>query len=309
MTTFKRDDGTEISIVPGFRDRVLSYRPRMSPRTGWSDDDYALAVEKRLQRGKRYLDKLSRLYGSFEGAETLEVGCGDGINSILLSLRGVKQAVGIDLELRLNQPYEWSESVRQLAERVVNAAGTDMSLDQCLDNYPVELRTMDATRMEFPDESFDLVFSRGVLEHIYPIEKLSGEISRILRPRGIVYHEIDPFYWLRGCHKRGLVDIPWAHARLTLPEYNRFVTETEGEAVGDKRLKRLRTLNRLSLREWRALLETDPFEIILWEETPSSFAEEVLREYPDAVSTALPGLQPNDLVVRRIRVCLQKKAD
>lgn len=307
MKIFKRDDGIELQVIPGFRDRVLSYRPSVSPRADWREDDYGRAVEKRLQRGKRLIDKLSRLYGSFDEAEVLEVGCGDGINSMLLGMRGVKQAVGIDLELRLNEPYQWSESVRRLAEGVTKAMGLDESLEQCFGSLPIELKTMDATNMDLPAESFDLVFSRGVLEHIHPIEKLSGEIARILRPRGMIYHEIDPFYWLRGCHKRGLVDIPWAHARLSLPEYHRYVNETEGEAVADKRLRRLSTLNRLNLRDWRKVLDKSPFEIILWEETPSSFAREVFKEYPDLVSTALPGLGPNDFVMRRIRVGLQKK--
>lgn len=308
MTKFKRDDGKELDIIAGFRDRALSYRPSNSPRDDWNEDDYARVVEKRLQRGKRLIEKLSRIYGPFENAEVLEVGCGDGINSMLLGMQGVKRAVGIDLELRLNEPYQWSGSVRRLAEGVIKAAGIDGSLEKYLADSSVDLRAMDATRMEFPENSFDLVFSRGVLEHIHPIEKLSPEIAKILRPRGLVYHEIDPFYWLRGCHKRGLVDIPWAHARLTLPEYHRFVIESEGEAVADKRLRRLTTLNRMTLREWKILLDKSPFEIVLWEETPSSFAEEVFKEYPEVVSTALPGVQSNDFVIRRIRVCLQKKA-
>ena len=44
----------------------------------------------------------------------------------------------------------------------------------------------------------------------------------------MIYHSIDPFYWLKGCHKEGMVDIPWAHARLTPAEYRRFVCEREG---------------------------------------------------------------------------------
>jgi len=308
MTKFKRDDGNELEIIAGFRDRALNYRPSTSPRDNWSVDDYARTVEKRLQRGKKLIDKLARLYGPLDNAEILEVGCGDGINTLLLGIQGVKRAVGIDLELRLDKTYRWSDSVRRLAEGIAKATGAGKSLDHYLGSLPIDLRTMNATSTDFPENGFDLVFSRGVLEHVHPIEKLSGELARILRPRGLVYHEIDPFYWLRGCHKRGLVDIPWAHSRLSLPEYHRFVIETEGEAVADKRLRRLTTLNRMTLREWKALLDKSPFEIILWEETPSSFAEEVFQEYPDVVSTALPGLQPDDFVVRRIRVCLQKKA-
>jgi SAM-dependent methyltransferase len=253
MMIFKRDDGLELNAVAGFRNRVLSYRHGMSPRSGWSDDRYAKAVEKRFSRGNRLIRRLSRLHGSLHNAEILEIGCGDGLNSLLLALKGVRRVVGVDLNLKLNWRDEQGDSVRRLVAGVIRAAGTNKTLDQCLRDFPVSLLEMDATSLKFPDGSFDLLFSRSVLEHIHPLEKLFDEIGRVLRPGGIVYHEIDPFFWLRGCHKRGLVDIPWAHARLTTTEYHRFVVETEGPRAAEKRLKRLMTLNRLTLRQWKDL--------------------------------------------------------
>lgn len=309
MTTFKRDDGRELRAVAGFRSRVLSYRTSMTPRSNWNDDDYARAVKRRLESGKHLIERLSRWYGTLENAEVLEIGCGDGLNSILFGLQGVKRAVGIDLDLRLTKRDEQGQSVRRLVAGVVKAMGVGKSFDQCLGSLPVELLTMDATQMEFPERSFDLLLSRSLLEHIHRVEKLFAEIGRVMRPRGIIYHEIDPFFWLRGCHKRGLVDIPWAHARLTLQEFHRFVAESEGKRTADKRLARLMTLNRRTLQEWKTLMENGPFEIVNWAEITSSFAEVVLREYPEVTSTLLPGVGPRDLVVGRVRVCLRNRAE
>lgn len=41
-----------------------------------------------------------------------------------------------------------------------------------------------ATEIPFPDESFDLVFSHGVLHHIPDVIAAQSEISRVLRPEG-----------------------------------------------------------------------------------------------------------------------------
>ena len=305
MTTFTREDGRELQIVEGFRSRALSYREGVTPGGGWNDDDYARAVEKKIKRSDRLINQISLRHGALKNTEVLEIGCGDGLNTILLGLRGAKRAVGIDLDLRLNRQDERGESVRRLSSEVLEALGVGKSLYESLDILPVKLLAMDASRMEFPDDGFDLAFSRSVLEHIQPIDKLFSEIRRVVRPQGMIYHEIDPFYWLRGCHKRGLVDIPWAHARLAPDEFHRFVLETEGERTADKRLSRLRTLNRLTLRDWKMIMEKSPFEIVDWTETRSAFAEEILNENPDIISTLLPGVEPEDLVVGRVRIWLR----
>jgi SAM-dependent methyltransferase len=309
LTTFTRDDGRELEIVDSFRNRVINYRASQTPKNTWDDDDYSRAVEKRLDRNRRLTGTLSGHFGRLNDAEILEIGCGDGINSILLGLHGVKRAVGIDIELRLRKQDEKGESVRRLAGRIMNRVAGKQYPDPGLEDFPAELLTMDATRMDFSDESFDIVFSRSVLEHVLSIDELYSEVNRVLRPGGIIYQEIDPFYWLRGCHKRGLVDIPWAHARLTPDEYYRFVLEREGQKAADRRLERLTSLNHLSLREWEDLHENGPFEILSWEEKTSSFAKDVLGEYPEVTSTLLPGLVEDDLVVGRIRLALRKRAE
>jgi ubiquinone/menaquinone biosynthesis C-methylase UbiE len=164
---------------------------------------------------------------------------------------------------------------------------------------------MDATQMDFPDASFDLLVSRAALEHIVPIERALAEMARVVRSGGLLRHGIDQFFWLKGCHKRGLVDLPWAHARLRPDEFRRFVAETEGEKKAERRARHLKTLNQLSLRQWRALLEAR-FEILDWREEPSSLARAVLEEHPDVPETLLDGVTTRDLVHYSIKVWLRR---
>jgi hypothetical protein len=128
----------------------------------------------------------------------------------------------------------------------------------------------------------------------------------VVRPGGLLRHGIDQFFWLRGCHKAGLIDIPWAHARLRPDEFHRFVAQTEGEAKARKRSRHLEGLNQLSLRQWRALFEASPFEIVDWREERSALAQAVLEQYPDVPETLLDGVTPRDLVYSSIKVWLRR---
>src|SRR5207247_3037123 len=106
-------------------------------------------------------------------------------------------------------------------------------------------------------------------------------MARVVRPGGVIHHAVDPFYWLRGCHKRGVVDIPWAHARLSLEDFDRFVTEREGAAVAAQRRGRLQTLNRLTLAEWRAAIAAGPVGTLGWTEEPWAVAAQLVSEKTD----------------------------
>jgi SAM-dependent methyltransferase len=67
---------------------------------------------------------------------------------------------------------------------------------------------MDAERLPFPNESFDLVYTNGVIHHTPNTASLVSEIYRVLRPGGrviaMVYAENSWHYWSQQVFKLGV---------------------------------------------------------------------------------------------------------
>jgi SAM-dependent methyltransferase len=99
----------------------------------------------------------------FRERRVLEIGLGQGAESEQLIRRGAKWS-GLDLT---------SESVDRVRAR--------MELRQL--PY-VDLRQGSALQIPWPDDSFDIVFSHGVLHHIPDIHTAQAEIHRVLKPGG-----------------------------------------------------------------------------------------------------------------------------
>jgi 2-polyprenyl-3-methyl-5-hydroxy-6-metoxy-1,4-benzoquinol methylase len=116
------------------------------------------------------------------GERVLEIGCGAGSASCLHARAGAS-VTGIDL----------TEQAAQLAR--ANARSQGLSVD---------VRRMDAERLDFPDASFDYVFSWGVIHHSRATESIIGEIARVLRPGGrglvMVYNRHSVRYYLYGLY-------------------------------------------------------------------------------------------------------------
>ena len=84
-----------------------------------------------------------------------------------------------------------------------------------LDEYNQNLKTYNGRNLPFSDETFDVVCSNAVLEHVNPNDfaELSKELSRITRPSGICYHLRHNYYSLSGAHVPDEIALahPWGH--------------------------------------------------------------------------------------------------
>src|SRR2546429_2795762 len=119
MTTFTRADGRPVRVVPGFRDRVLGFRPSVTPRPGWTAADYERAADKKLARARRLVAEIARRHDRLDRATVLDVGCGDGITCLVLASVAVGRAVGVDLRLPLFESDATAAPARRLAELVL----------------------------------------------------------------------------------------------------------------------------------------------------------------------------------------------
>ena len=127
------------------------------------------AVEEHRYRVEWHIPEAAG-FGRAKGLRVLEVGCGLGTDGARFARAGAVYT-GVDL----------TEAAVELARRRFE-----------LENLPGEFRVADAERLDFADESFDLVYSHGVLHHTPDTAAAVREIRRVLAPGGravvMLYH-------------------------------------------------------------------------------------------------------------------------
>ena len=135
-------------------------------------------IDKRFfGNAKEYLKDKSALpfselidFDNLKNLDVLEIGVGNGSHAQLLATHS-KSFTGIDLT---------EYGVNSTSKRLV------------LFNISAKVVQMDAEKLNFPDNSFDFVWSWGVIHHSSNTKEILREIARVLRPGGrvmtMVYH-------------------------------------------------------------------------------------------------------------------------
>ncbi len=129
---------------------------------------YELVEEHRYQ--KEWHIPAAAGFSETADLDVLEIGCGLGTDGAQFARAGANYT-GIDL-----------------TDAAVDLARRRFELFQLPGNF----RTADAEKLDFPAESFDVVYSHGVLHHTPDTAKAVHEIHRVLRPGGraivMLYH-------------------------------------------------------------------------------------------------------------------------
>lgn len=125
-------------------------------------------------------------FSAFKGKKLLEVGCGVGIDLVRFA-RGGAIVTGVDL----------AQTSIELARK---------NFEQ--NNLSADLRVMNGEALEFPDNSFDVVYAHGVLQYTADIDKMVAELHRVLKPGGqaimMVYNRIS---WLNALRQVTKVEL------------------------------------------------------------------------------------------------------
>jgi ubiquinone/menaquinone biosynthesis C-methylase UbiE len=151
-------------------------------------------------------------FNEFAGKRLLEVGCGMGTD-LLQFARGGAICTGIDL------------TPRSVEVSSLHFGLYDMRADFVLG---------DGECLPFADESFDVVYSNGVLHHTPDTVGAVGELHRVLKPGGIakvmLYHRNSLYYWTEIILHRGILrgDFLRGHSPSTI--MSRYVEYSEHEA-------------------------------------------------------------------------------
>jgi SAM-dependent methyltransferase len=168
---------------------------------GFFDDLDAYRFDK-----LRYLPGLVDFSG-FRGRTLLEIGCGAGIDLVRFA-EGGAACTGVDL----------SRTAIDLAKR--NFQNRSLTAD---------LRVMNGERLEFLDDTFDVVYAHGVLQYTADAQAMTDEALRVLRPGGefiaMVYNRNG---WLNVMSRRFHVPLEHEDApvlnKYTLREFRQMLS-------------------------------------------------------------------------------------
>jgi SAM-dependent methyltransferase len=177
---------TDQTLVPGTPEFFDHIRPWMNPwKFPW--------IMQRIEREARLL----------AGKHLLEIGCGMGFDSAEFLKRGVR-VTAIDL----------TESAVRIAQQHFAVAGLQAE----------DVRVGNALALPFPDETFDAVWSNGVLHATGDTRRAIAEVRRVLKPggRAVISHFYRRPSWMWIVHRLGHEPI---EAHEEDPPVNEFYTD------------------------------------------------------------------------------------
>lgn len=166
-------NGHEIQVAD-VKDEVREYwneHPCGTQFTGlpWGSKEFFEHVEKTRYEIQPFMHQLIR-FDRYGGKEILEIGCGLGTDLLQFARAGAR-VTGIDIT---------PKSIELVRKRFA------------MEGLPVDVRVADAEQLPFKDNSFDVVYSFGVLHHTPDTQKAIDEAYRLLRPGGeiiiMLYH-------------------------------------------------------------------------------------------------------------------------
>lgn len=143
-----------------------------------------------------------------KGKRVLDMGCGSGRYSIALAALGAAEIVAVDYQ---------AKAYARAAEHAKTLA------------LPLTFREADILELPFADQSFDFVFSNGVLHHTRDWKKALSEYGRVMRRSGYLYlYACGGFFWTtRAVLREVFARIPQAYAQSVLDMIgmppNRFI--------------------------------------------------------------------------------------
>jgi len=154
-------------------------------------------AEETAERGRKKAQLLRKLVGpTARPLTTLELACWDGMVPAALAKGGWK-GFGVDIR--------------------------DAGFDARATRDGAVLQAMDASKLEFPDDMFDLVYSFDSFEHFRDPDATVAEAIRVSRNGGLVYVDFGPLYNAPyGLHAYLSVPVPYCQFLFRPEQLNAF---------------------------------------------------------------------------------------
>lgn len=224
--------------VPGGPADLAADQPRV-----WFREHFEIAAGE-------VIDFLAAAGLTLEGKTVADIGSGDGIIDLGLALRGRPRAlVGYDVNLT---------QADHLLEQAQRFAGVDALPPN------LSFATSQPEGLGAPDASYDVLVTWSAFEHVRDPTGLLREMRRIVRPDGVLFLQLWPFYHShRGSHLWDWFPEPFHHLRQGEAEIEAGIraSDRHPQAWGDYMLSEFRTLNKVTVDDLHAALRAAGFSV------------------------------------------------
>lgn len=197
----------------------------------------------------------------FQDKDVLDIGCGACGKTMFYATVGASHITGMDIV----------ESYRSEALALSDELGLS-------DVFTFVVG--DASKTNFPDESFDVVIMNDAMEHVAEPEKVLSEVHRILKKGGRLYVNFPPYNHPFGAHLSDVIGIPWVHVffseKTMIAAYKELVSDLpDGENRIHFRISSrpdgreyFSYINHMTIRRFQSIKKSAPFHVLYYKEVP-----------------------------------------
>ena len=232
-----------------------------------------------LLRGAERAEEMKQKIGAaFSSIKTcLEIGCGDGMVSSVLSQNGIR-CTALDYDNYL--------------------------FDKRAAKNNVEFIISDAAKIPLESETFDFVFSYNSFEHISKPDDAFIEALRMVKKNGYLFLSFNPLYpSTYGFHAYKSTQIPYLQIMFRENDIVNFISENNLPDISFS----LKYLNKWSITQFRELWKKnmDKFTIEMNNEIPNYFGVDLISKYPSCFKSKSTHL--DDFIISGIELLVRKK--
>ena len=225
---------------PGPRDLIIATNPMT---IGY--------FEIQMGKGDNYYNNSYHNHMDLKDKVILDLGCGLGGATFVYSKKGVKQAIGLEIE------------------RACLVAAKQHIKEKYGGCDKLVFLNGDAVSVPLKSNSVDLVVANDFMEHVLQPEAAIKEVLRVLKEGGFFFFEFPAYYSPRGAHMHYHIYTPWCHVFFsvdTLVKAARIIAAKQNQFWvfhSDWERKCRLNLNKLTIKGFlRILLRQRDYELV-----------------------------------------------
>ncbi|MDP4180009.1 MAG: class I SAM-dependent methyltransferase [Bacillota bacterium] len=228
--------------------------------------------EKGIETIRFYLEKATT-DEMFKDKVVLDIGCGAAGKTLYYASIGAKKVYGIDVVPRYEKDAYALAREKGLEDRFQFILG-------------------DASKMDFQDNSFDIIIVNDAMEHVAEPLKVLNECNRVLKKGGRIYLNFPPYHHPFGAHLSDAIGFPWVHLffseKTLISVYKDLVKALpDGKERINFRISKNESgneyfsyINKMTIKRFSKILPKTDFNILYYKEVPLRNIFSILTKVP-----------------------------